>query len=141
MSNSLGSSGRGPSLLRAVQKLKGKHVSELISSHVFDAAAETHTSPSVDISEYSSFTLFIDLTVAGAPTDIVIQVQLSDDDSTFRTLMNGPFGALGYEDSSGDKAECLHSALSSNYMRLHVISSGCSAGNTFTLSCSIIASN
>jgi hypothetical protein len=140
MSNSFGGSGRGSSLLRAIQSLHSGLISTLVNAHVFDVADESLTSSSVDVSGYGLFSLLLALTVSGAPTDIVIRVQLSDNDSDFYTLMNGPFGDLRFEDSAGNKSEALVSVLSANFLRLHVVSSGCSAGNTFTLTGKLVAS-
>jgi hypothetical protein len=121
-------------------KLHAQAINTLVDAVVFNASAETYTSGSIDISSYRLFCLLLDLVVANAPTDIVVRVQLSDDGSTWRTLMNGPFGDLRYEDTAGDKNEAIYGGISAAYMRLYVASSGCDSTNTFTLTAKVIAS-
>jgi len=120
-------------ILAAAEKLHSQAIHTFVNAVVFDTADETYTSASLDVSEYRNFTILLDLAVTLAPTDIVIRVQFSDDDSTFYNLMNGPFGDLRYEDTAGAKVEALTGRIIASYMRIYVVSSGCDATNKFTL--------
>lgn len=109
-----------------------------VSAVLFDSAAEAYTSASINCSGYRKFLLEINLDVTLAPTDIQIFVQFSDDNTTFYNYMNGPFGCLLYEDAAGDKLECVSGDCLAAYIRIYVLSSGCSATATFLLTCKLI---
>jgi len=127
-----------PKIGATAQTVITRNSTTMIDGHVFDTADEVKTSDSIDISNYKDLIILIDLAVASAPTDIVIELYFSDDDSTFYKLMEGPFGDLRYEDSAGDKKEALHSKAYGKYCRVKAISSGADATNTFTLTVIII---
>ncbi len=116
-------------------------VQTLVSAVVFDSTAEAYTSASLDCSGYRKFLLENNVDVTLVPTDINIQVQFSDDDVTFYNYMDGPFGSLMYEDGAGDKLESVSGECLAKYMRLYVLSSGCSSTNKFTLTSKVILSN
>lgn len=116
-----------------IPKLHSQAIHTLVDAVVFNSTDETYTSASIDVSAYRFFSVLLDLAVADAPTDIVVRVQMSDDDSTWRNFMNGPFGDLRYEDAAGAKNEAIHGPLSAPYMRFYIVSSGCTATKTFTL--------
>jgi len=110
-----------------------RNTTTLIDGHVFNTAGATKTSSSIDISRYKDLIILIDLAVTGAPTDILIEVYFSDDDTTFYKLMEGPFGDLRYEDEAGDKKEALHSKAYASNLKVKATSSGTDATNYFTL--------
>lgn len=124
----------------AVQKSHAQKIHTFVDAVVFNSADETYTATGIDASDYREFSLLIDLAVVSDPTDIQIQVRFSDDDVTYRQLMNGPFGDLRYEDGAGAKAEAINGKVSAPYMDIHVISSGCEAGKTFTLTVKTVLS-
>lgn len=116
-----------------IPKLHKQKIQTFVDGVVFNTSAEDYTSSALAVSDYRTFSLLIDLAVALAPTDIVIRVQFSDDDVTYYNLMNGPFGDLRYEDTAGAKLEAVFGNIMSTYMKVYVLSSGCDATNTFTL--------
>jgi len=118
-----------------------RNTTTMIDAHVFDAADEAKTSNSIDVSDYKSLIVLIDLAVVLAPTDIVIDIEFSDDDSTFYKLMEGPFGDLRYEDSAGALKEALQSECYGKHVRVVATSSGCDGSNTFTLTVKITTIN
>ena len=122
----------------AAEALTEQAVSTLVNAVVFDSAAEAYTSAAVDCSGYRKFLLEMNVDVTSVPTDLNIQIQFSDDNATFYNHMNGPFGSLMYEDSAGDKLECVSGECLAQYVRLYVLSSGCDASNTFTLTAKLV---
>lgn len=128
--------------LQIIDNLPGDLTKQAVSTPVvavvFDSAAEAYTSAAVDCSGYRKFLLEMNVDVTLVPTDLNIQVQFSDDNSTFYNYMNGPFGSLLYEDSAGDKLECVSGECLAQYIRLYVLSSGCDATNKFTLTAKLI---
>ena len=105
-----------------------------VKAVLFDSDAETYTSDSFECAPFRQFLLLLDLVVTGAPTDIQIWVEFSHDNVNFYKLMDGPFGSLMYEDTAGDKKECVSGNIVAHWMRIYVVSSGCDVDNTFTLS-------
>jgi hypothetical protein len=105
-----------------------------VDAVLFNSAAEAFTSKEFECAPYKEFNLMIDLDVTGSPTDITINVQFSHDNANWFKHMDGPFGSLMYEDSAGDKKECVTGKIIANWMRIYVLSSGCDASNTFKLS-------
>jgi hypothetical protein len=110
-----------------------EHV-EFLKEVLFNSTAEAFTSKSFECAAFRAFTLMINLVVANAPTDIRIDVEFSHDNINFYKHMDGPFGSLMYEDSAGNKKECVIGRLTAQWMRIYVLSSGCTASATFTLS-------
>jgi len=100
---------------------------------LFNSAGLTYTSPEYEVPAYTKFLLLINLAVTLAPTDIVIQVQFSDDRATWYQYVQGPFGDLRYEDAAGAKKECLDGPICAKYMRLYLVSAGCDAANYFLM--------
>ena len=107
---------------------------EFVKAVLFDSAAETFTSKEFECAPYKEFSLLVDVDVTGVPTDIQIWVEFSHDNVNFFKLMDGPFGSLMYEDTAGDKKECVSGKIIAHWMRIYVVSSGCDAGATFKLS-------
>ncbi len=100
---------------------------------LFNSTDEAFTSDWFECGAFTNFLLLIKLLVDGTPTDIAIAVEFSSDEAEGYKLMTGPFGDLRYEDGAGDKKECLGDFVRGRFMRIYVLSSGCSAGNTFRL--------
>jgi hypothetical protein len=80
----------------------------------------------------------VNLDVTGAPTDIVIAVQFSDDRVTWFNYVIGPFGDLRYEDAAGDKKECLDFPILAPFMRLYLVATGSGPGATFLMTCKVV---
>lgn len=110
----------------------------MINNVVFDTADEAYLSPSVETNAYHEFSLLLSLAVTLAPTDIVIEVWFSDDDTTYYKYMNGPFGDLRYEDTAGNKLEALVGRVCAPYMKVGAVSSGCDGSNKFALIAKVV---
>lgn len=104
-----------------------------VDNILFNSANQIYTSKTIYCAAYRNFLLLIDLDVTGAPTDIVIDVKFSDDKATWYKYMRGPFGDLRYEDSAGDKKECLDGIILSPYMQIKLTSAGCDGAKTFLM--------
>ena len=104
-----------------------------VDNILFDTANETYTSDIVKCAPFRNFMLLINLQVTGAPTDIVTDVRFSDDRANFYKYMIGPFGDLRYEDTAGDKMECIAGPVIAPYMQLKLSSTGCAVGKTFLM--------
>lgn len=109
-----------------------------IKQILFNSSAQVFTSVSIDTRRYLSFLMLIDLDVTSDPTDIQFVVEFSDDNATWYQYVIGPFGDLRYEDSAGDKTECLDGPIIAPYMRLRAVSSGCEATKTFLITSKLI---
>ncbi len=107
---------------------------EYVKAILFNAAAQTYTSKEFECAAFKEFMLMMDVDVTLAPTDITIWVQFSHDRINWFNLTDGPFGSLMYEDTAGDKKECVSGKIIAHWMRIYVVSSGCNATNTFKLS-------
>lgn len=119
-------------------KLHDQAIHTLVDDVTFDDDPTTYTSDSVDSEDYRDLSLLIDLAVVDTPTDIVIRLQESDDDTTFYTIMNGPFGDLRYEDGAGAKTEAIHGKVSAPYLRAYVVATGTGTTHKFTLTLKVI---
>lgn len=101
---------------------------------VFNNTTTTYTSNKFLSVPYSKFLLLIDLAVANAPTDLLIEIEMSDGGGTWYKYMAGPFGDLRYEDAAGNKKECIDGDVRAHYFRIKITATGTDATNTFTLS-------
>ena len=118
---------------RATKRKLDRFIHTFVNAVTFAAADEAYTSPSFKCADYSEFLLLINLDVTGAPTDIYANIEFSDDNSNFFKYMLGPFGDLRYEDTAGDKKECLLIPVLAPYVRVQLVSSGCAGGATFLM--------
>lgn len=105
---------------------------------VFNDVTTTNTSASFCCASYTDFLLEIALTVGGAPTDIKIDLEFSDDNVTFYKLQNGPFGYLKYEDTSPPLNESISGKCGGIFIRITATATGTGAATTFTLTTKII---
>lgn len=119
-------------------KLHSQATHTLVDDITFDDDPITYTSSSVDSEDYRDLSLLIDLAIVDTPTDIVIRLQESDDDTTFYTIMNGPFGDIRYEDAAGDKTEAIHGKVCAPYLRAYVVATGTGTTHKFTLTLKVI---
>lgn len=104
-----------------------------LNAIVFNNATTTFTSEKFLSVPYSKFLLLIDLAVANDPTDILIEVELSDDGAKWYKYMSGPFGDLRYEDAAGDKKEAVDGDVRAHQFRIKATATGTDATKTFTL--------
>lgn len=113
-------------------------VVEFVKGITFNSAGMTYTSEEYHSVAYREFVLLVNLDVTGAPTDIYINVEFSDDRATWYKYMNGPFGDLRWEDAAGDKKEAISGPILAPWMRLYLVSSGCTATKTFKMTVKVI---
>lgn len=108
-----------------------------INNLVFDDSLTSKLSEKFLCAAFRKFTLLIDLAVTLTPTDILIEIFVSDDGSNFYKLMNGPFGDIRYEDSAGDKMEAIQGEINAPYMKVKATATGTDATNKFTLTAKV----
>jgi len=104
-----------------------------VDAITFDDDPTTYTADGLDVSAYREFLLILDLAVVNAPTDIVIRVEFSDDDSTYYRYINEPFGDLRFEDTAGAKKEALRGKCVAPFMRVYVAAAGTDGTDKFIL--------
>lgn len=117
--------------LMAYRRLK---TVDFLDDIVFDDSQTTYTSNQFLAVPYSKFLLMIYLLVSGAPTDILIEIEMKGESGVWHKYMSGPFGDLRYEDTAGTKKECIDGEVRAHYFRVKATATGTSAVNTFTLS-------
>lgn len=105
-----------------------------INNITFDDSTSSKLSNRFLTAAFRKFTLLLNLTVTLAPTDILIEIFVSDDGSTFYKLMDGVFSDLRYEDSAGNKMEAIQGEINAPYMKIKATATGTDATNKFTLS-------
>lgn len=108
-----------------------------VNAQVFNDTQAEYTSDPIDSEGFRHFLLRIILTVVGAPTTIKINVQFSQEGTTFENYVRGPFASLMYEDTAGTKNECIDGPIIGDRMRINVVAIGTTAGATFTLTCKL----
>jgi len=111
--------------------LRRRKTVKFIDNVTFDATTTTATSESFKCEPYKQFIVLIELDVTGAPTDILYDIEYSDDGGKFYKLMNGPFGDLRYEDAGGDLIEAVTGYVIAPYMRIKATATGTGQGATF----------
>ena len=104
-----------------------------VDAITFDDTLSTYTSTKFLCGPYRKFSLLLNLVVALAPTDILIEIFESDDNSNFYKIMNGPFGDIRYEDAAGNKKESIQGEINAPYVRIVVTATGTDATNLFWL--------
>lgn len=103
----------------------------LIDGVTFNASTTTKTSTCFECRAYTSFLLLHNLDVTGTPTDILVELEFSDDLINWYKYMQGPFGDLRWEDGAGDKLECVNGPVLAPYVRIKVTATGTDGDNTF----------
>lgn len=106
---------------------------QFIDNTVFDDDPTSETSDSYDANAHRLMLLEIKVTPTASPTDLLIELEFSDDDITFYKYMEGPFGDLRYEDAAGSKLESLLVKLAARYVRIKVIAGGTDGTNKFNV--------
>lgn len=118
-------------------KAVNRAVTTAIGPQAFNNVTTTVTSDAIDLNSYREFLLLLALVVNGTPTDILIEVLMSDDNTTYYTYMRGPFGDLRYEDSAGNKNEALGAKAVARYMKIRATATGTDVANTFILTAKV----
>jgi hypothetical protein len=110
----------------------------LIDARTFNASLTSLNGALFEVGAYAKGLLLIDLDVTGAPTDILFSLEFSADRINWYKYMIGPFGDLRYEDSAGDKTECLDFPILAPFMRLKAVATGTDASKTFLITAKAI---
>ena len=110
----------------------------LLNAITFNASTTTKTSFIFEVPAYRNGLLLINLDVTGAPTDIVFELEFSDDRENWFKYVIGAFGDLRYEDAAGDKKECLEFPILAPFARLKVTATGTDASKTFLITAKAI---
>ena len=103
----------------------------LIDAVTFNASVTTKTGKSFEVIAYRDALILINLDVTGAPTDIVFDIEFSRDRQNWFKYVIGPFGDLRYEDSAGDKKDCLEIPILAPFMRCKATATGTDGSKTF----------
>lgn len=111
-------------------KLQDNHL--FVDAVVFDSTAEAYTSESFDCSDYSNMLLLVNHAVTLTPTDIVIKIQFSFDNVTFYDYICAFWGDLRYATAQGNLKESMNCKVLAPYVRLYLLSAGCTATKYFT---------
>lgn len=111
-----------------------------IDAVIFDNNTATKTSDAFECAPYATFLLLHNLVVASTPTDILIELEFSDDRVNWYKYMAGPFGDLRWEDSAGNKKEAIDGPILAPYVRVKVTATGTTATKTFTSTVKLILS-
>lgn len=110
----------------------------LLDAVTFNAVTTSKSSNIFEVPAYKNGLLLINLDVTGAPTDIVFDLEFSDDRVTWFKYMIGAFGDLRYEDAAGDKKECLNFPILAPFIRLSSTATGTDAVKTFLITAKAI---
>lgn len=100
----------------------------------FNSTDETYTSDGFFCGPYREALILERHAVTSTPTDFYIEVWFSENGADWHKYMNGPFGDWRYEDGAGDLQECIHLPILAPYIRIRVVSSGCSSSAYFVVS-------
>jgi len=97
------------------------------------------TSGSISTMNYRNFVLYLDIDSTGAPTDLVFEVQFSDDNVNFYKLTDHWYGDLRYEDvaTASRIRESMGYYIQGRYVRLVATVTGGSATAYFTVTAKI----
>jgi len=95
----------------------------------------SYTSNSIDTWDYRYFVLYLDIDSTSTPTDLVINVQFSPDNTNWYNFMNWFYGDMRWEDTAtaSGVAECVCYNNVGRYMRLVATVTGGSGSAYFTV--------
>lgn len=116
------------------QDFKRQKAITLIDAILFDDVITTKTGEAFEVPAYKNALILINIVVTAAPTDIVIDLEFSHDNSAWYKFMRGPFGDLRYEDAAGDKTEALDIPILAPYIRAKATAAGTTGSAKFRLS-------
>jgi len=94
-----------------------------------------YTSSSIHTEDYRNFVLYLDIDSTGQATDILFDVEFSDDNVNFYKLTDWWYGDLRYTDTQTATRllESMGYYIQGRYVRLKATVTGGSAGNDFTV--------
>lgn len=122
----------------AVETLTCQRSAKPVNAQVFNDVQTTYTSNALATGDCRKILLRVILTVTGTPGTIKISPQFSFGGGTYQNCIQGPFGSLMYEDTAGNKSECIPMECIAPLMRINVVATGTSAANKFTLTCQLV---
>ena len=96
---------------------------------------DTYTSSSIHAEDYRKFVLYLTISSTGQPTDILFDVEFSDDNVNFYKLTDLWYGDLRYEDTATADGirESMGYYIQGRYVRLTATVTGGSATDYFTV--------
>ena len=121
----------------AFQYKRVSNIINLFTDEVFDNVTTSANSAEVPTRRATHFGLFLKILSAGSPTDIVFEVQFSNDGgTTWFVLDNWFWGDLRYSDLAVATVihEILDGPCSGRLFRLRAIGAGTAVADTFTFS-------
>lgn len=122
------------------KEMKRSPIFTLINATTFDDDPTSENSAAIDVSKFRKFLLTYSLEKANTPTDIVLQVQFSDDGgTTWFDYTNDFYGDLRFDDTavgSGIK-EAVQGDIGGRLFRLAVTATGTDQTDTFTLTAKV----
>ena len=113
----------------------------LIDTVTLDDSVTSFTGTGMDIRPYKEGLVTIRIDVANAPTDVVIDIEFSDNNFDYYKYMQGPFGDLRYEDGAGNKKECLPVPAHAPFIRAKITGTGTTSSATFIVTVKFIANS
>ena len=101
----------------------------------YNNTTTTAVSADVACSDYRQATVFVEISKANTPTDIMFEVEGSYDGTNFFKLMNGPLGSWIYDDVTVGSgiSRALTFPIACEEIRVRVTCTGTDASNTFTV--------
>lgn len=111
---------------------KRQEVVTLLDGIIFNASTTTKNGTGVEVRQFKTALILIDLAVTGAPTDIVYSIEFSVNNVDWFKYVLGSFGDLRYEDGAGAKTEALDIPVLAPFMRCKGVATGTDASKLFT---------
>lgn len=109
-----------------------------IDNITFNDVITVKTSNPFYSAPYATFLLLHKIVVTATPTDIVIEIEFSDDKVNWYKYIRTPFGDLRWEDAAGDKLESIDGLVLAPWLRVKVTATGTTAVNKFTSTVKLI---
>lgn len=109
-----------------------------VNGELFTDAAATFTSAVIPTDGINKMLLMLDCDVTGTVTSLDIYVQFAQTNlaAEFHTYESGPYGSLRVATASTDF--CIKGEILADYMRINVVSAGCSATAFYSLTVDVI---
>lgn len=114
-----------------------KSCTTAIDAIVLDDDPTAYTSAAIDTTSYDYGMLFLDIAVTLVPTDVLIEVLTSCDDSAYFTIMDGPLGDLRYDDTACPRTEAIAIPYFCKYIKIRATGTGTGAANKFTVTAKV----
>ena len=116
-----------------ISTFRRQKVVDFITAILFNCPGQIAVSQPFECLGYRDLLLLIDLDVTGQPTDIVIELEFSNDRVNWYKYSQDFWIDLRYEDTAGDLLECVEAPVLAPWVRVRLVSTGCEAGATFEM--------